>query len=143
MTAVAVCTGGASGIGRATAVAPGRRGASVMVGDVDEAGCEETTRLVRDAGGEAEFQRADIAERSVSGVSTRPGQIAFTRMPRALAMGGEDPDAVLAEVVRGIPAGRMATADEIGECAAWLCLDSASYLTGATITVDGGMTVKG
>jgi hypothetical protein len=27
----------------------------------------------------------------------------------------------------------MATAEEIGECAAWLCLDSAAYLTGATI----------
>ena len=62
MTSVAVCTGGASGIGRATAVALGRRGASVMVGDVDEAGGEETTGLVREAGGEAEFLRADIAE---------------------------------------------------------------------------------
>ena len=37
----------------------------------------------------------------------------------------------------------MATAEEIGECAAWLCLDAAPYLTGATITVDGGMTVRG
>jgi NAD(P)-dependent dehydrogenase (short-subunit alcohol dehydrogenase family) len=62
MTAVAVCTGGASGIGRATAVALGRRGASVMVGDVDEVGGEMTTRLVREAGGEAEFLRTDIAD---------------------------------------------------------------------------------
>ena len=42
---------------------------------------------------------------------------------------------------RDIPAGRMATAEEIGECAAWLCLDSSRVSHGATITVDGGMTV--
>src|SRR5215212_5504468 len=62
MAAVAVCTGGASGIGRATAVALGRRGASVVVGDVDVAGGEETAGLVRAAGGQAEFLRTDIAE---------------------------------------------------------------------------------
>jgi NAD(P)-dependent dehydrogenase (short-subunit alcohol dehydrogenase family) len=37
----------------------------------------------------------------------------------------------------------MASAEEIGECAAWLCLDASPYLTGATITVDGGLTVRG
>jgi NAD(P)-dependent dehydrogenase (short-subunit alcohol dehydrogenase family) len=37
----------------------------------------------------------------------------------------------------------MATAGEIGECTAWLCLDASPYVTGATITVDGGMTVSG
>jgi len=62
MAAVTVCTGGASGIGRATAVALGRRGASVVVGDVDQAGGEETAGLVRAAGGQAEFLRTDIAD---------------------------------------------------------------------------------
>ena len=42
---VAVVTGGASGIGRATAIAFTDAGASVVVGDVDEAGLEETARL--------------------------------------------------------------------------------------------------
>jgi NAD(P)-dependent dehydrogenase (short-subunit alcohol dehydrogenase family) len=37
----------------------------------------------------------------------------------------------------------MATAEEIGECVAWLCLEASPYLTGATITVDGGLTVRG
>jgi len=62
MAAVTVCTGGASGIGRATAVALGRRGASVVVGDVDQAGGEETAGLVRAAGGQAEFLHTDIAD---------------------------------------------------------------------------------
>jgi NAD(P)-dependent dehydrogenase (short-subunit alcohol dehydrogenase family) len=251
---VAVCTGGASGIGRATAVALGRRGASVMVGDVDETGGVETAGLVREAGGDAEFRRTDIAEpaevealvaaaverfgrldcaanvagthaglgaltadvteddfdtqirvnlrgtwlcvraelrqmaaqgsgsivnvSSVNGLTgaaravgysvakhgilglTRtaaveyaehgirvnavcPGLVDTPLTERALAMGGDDPDAVLADVMRDIPARRMATAEEIGECAAWLCIDASPYMTGATITVDGGMTVRG
>jgi NAD(P)-dependent dehydrogenase (short-subunit alcohol dehydrogenase family) len=62
---------------------------------------------------------------------------------RALELGGADPEAALESVLAEIPLGRMATSEEIGECAAWLCLDAAPYLTGATITVDGGFTVRG
>ncbi|MEY2477831.1 MAG: 3-oxoacyl-[acyl-carrier protein] reductase [Actinomycetota bacterium] len=42
---VVVITGGASGIGRATAVAFANAGASVVVGDVDEVGLDETAQL--------------------------------------------------------------------------------------------------
>ena len=42
---VAVITGAASGIGRSTAVALAEAGASVVVGDVNEAGLEETAKL--------------------------------------------------------------------------------------------------
>jgi NAD(P)-dependent dehydrogenase (short-subunit alcohol dehydrogenase family) len=46
---VALVTGGARGIGRATAVAFGATGASVVVVDVDEEGARETAGLVDDA----------------------------------------------------------------------------------------------
>jgi NAD(P)-dependent dehydrogenase (short-subunit alcohol dehydrogenase family) len=62
MGAVALCTGAASGIGRATAVALAQRGASVVASDVDAAGGEETVELLRKSGGTAEFVRADIGE---------------------------------------------------------------------------------
>src|SRR4051812_34112061 len=58
---VAIVTGGASGIGRATVLLFAREGARVMVGDVDAQGGEETVRLARDAGGEVAFQRTDVS----------------------------------------------------------------------------------
>jgi NAD(P)-dependent dehydrogenase (short-subunit alcohol dehydrogenase family) len=47
------------------------------------------------------------------------------------------PDAVNA-LVAEIPAGRMASEDEIAAAALWLCSDAASYVTGAPFAVDGG-----
>jgi NAD(P)-dependent dehydrogenase (short-subunit alcohol dehydrogenase family) len=44
---VALVTGGGSGIGRATALALGGRGASVVVTDIDEASARETAALFR------------------------------------------------------------------------------------------------
>ena len=58
---VAIVTGGASGIGRTTCQYYARDGASVVVTDVDEAGGEQTAKMIRDAGGEATFIRADVS----------------------------------------------------------------------------------
>jgi 3-oxoacyl-[acyl-carrier protein] reductase len=39
-----------------------------------------------------------------------------------------------------IPAGRLGTAEEIAAAAAFLCSERASYITGTTLLVDGGLT---
>jgi NAD(P)-dependent dehydrogenase (short-subunit alcohol dehydrogenase family) len=59
---VALVTGGSSGIGRATALACAREGAKVAVADIVVAGGEETVQLVKDAGGEAIFIKADMTK---------------------------------------------------------------------------------
>lgn len=46
----------------------------------------------------------------------------------------------LADLRSKIPLGRMAEVEEIARVARFLVSDAASYLTGATVTVDGGMT---
>lgn len=58
---VAIVTGAASGIGRATAVALGREGAAVIVADIDAPGGAETVRLITAGGGRATFVAADVA----------------------------------------------------------------------------------
>ena len=40
------------------------------------------------------------------------------------------------------PTGRLATPDDIGALAAWLCSDLASMIVGQTIEVDGGYSLK-
>lgn len=56
----AVVTGAGGGLGRAFAEQLARRKAKVLVSDIDLTGAEETARLVRAAGGEAEVMRCDV-----------------------------------------------------------------------------------
>src|SRR5213595_738420 len=57
---VAFITGGASGIGRATALAFARVGASVAVADIGEQGNQETARLIEQEGGRTLAVRCDV-----------------------------------------------------------------------------------
>lgn len=59
---VAIVTGAASGIGRASAQAFAREGAKVIVSDVVVEGGEETVKMIKASGGEATFVRCDVAK---------------------------------------------------------------------------------
>ena len=59
---IVIVTGGASGIGRTTSEYFAREGAKVVVSDVDESGGTDTVRRIRENGGEADFQRTDVAD---------------------------------------------------------------------------------
>jgi NAD(P)-dependent dehydrogenase (short-subunit alcohol dehydrogenase family) len=59
---VALITGAANGIGRATALAFAKSGAKIVVVDRDSAGGEATAGIIRQQGGEATFIQADVTK---------------------------------------------------------------------------------
>lgn len=60
----ALVTGGAAGIGRATALAFAAGGANVAVSDINADGCNETVAMIEKAGGTAIFIAADVSKPS-------------------------------------------------------------------------------
>jgi NAD(P)-dependent dehydrogenase (short-subunit alcohol dehydrogenase family) len=60
---LAVVTGAASGIGRATAEALSRAGARIVVADIDDANASLTAADIRAAGGVAESISVDVPDR--------------------------------------------------------------------------------
>ena len=69
---IALITGAGSGIGRASALAFAREGATVVVSDIIVDGGEETVQLVHDAGGEARFLQVDVSQAAeVEGLITQ------------------------------------------------------------------------
>ena len=58
------------------------------------------------------------------------------------AVGGDASkiEAVLKSFVGMVPAGRIGRPDEAAQAALWLCSDAASYVTGLSMIVDGGVT---
>lgn len=242
---VALVTGGGSGIGRASALAFARAGASVVVSDVATEVGEVTAQAIRDAGGTAIFQAADVSDAeqvsalvartieefgrldcahnnggiegpvksvidltedewdrvidinlkgvwnclrfqipvmlkqgggaivntgSVSGLKGFPpllpayiaskfGVVGLTAATARTYAGqgirvnaicpgaidtpmltriGEGADRLGVSMVAENPSGRLGTPDEVAEAVIWLCSDRASFVTGQTLTIDGG-----
>jgi NAD(P)-dependent dehydrogenase (short-subunit alcohol dehydrogenase family) len=52
-----------------------------------------------------------------------------------------DPDAA-ARIVRSVPARRMGRADELGPWVVLLASSASDYMTGETVTIDGGLTAR-
>lgn len=89
---VALVTGAASGIGRSTAQLYARDGAKVVVSDIDEAGGQETVRLIEDAGGEALFVKTDVSNPADCQAMVRQAVERFGRLDYACnnaGIGGE------------------------------------------------------
>ena len=61
---IAVITGGAAGMGRATSLAFSEEGAAVAILDIQKEAGEEVVQLIREKGGTAEFIQTDVSNAS-------------------------------------------------------------------------------
>ncbi len=72
-----------------------------------------------------------------------PGYILTSRQEEACRERAEERgipyEQYLQELVREIPAGRLGTPDELADVVVFLCSERAGYVSGATVSVDGGM----
>lgn len=53
----------------------------------------------------------------------------------------ETPDSAIARYSEQVPLGRLGTASDIGNAVAFFCSDSASFITGSRLSVNGGNTL--
>ena len=76
----------------------------------------------------------ELASRNVTVNAVAPGFIA-TDMTAVL------PEAVQAEMVKGVPLGRVGRTEDVANAVAFFAAEQSSYLTGQVLCVDGGMAM--
>ena len=80
----------------------------------------------------------DYGPRGIRVNAICPGPTLSPRVRGYIEKGQSNPDALK----RQVPLGRLAECDEIGDMAAFLVSDAASYVNGACVVVDGGQTIN-
>jgi 3-oxoacyl-[acyl-carrier protein] reductase len=77
----------------------------------------------------------EVASRSITVNAVAPGYIA-TEMTDAIA------ETMKAKILDQVPMGRLGTPEDVAAVVAFLASPAAAYMTGAVLTVDGGMVMQ-
>jgi NAD(P)-dependent dehydrogenase (short-subunit alcohol dehydrogenase family) len=166
---VVVVTGAAGGIGRATAEALAELGATTVLVGRTQAKLEEVKAALGKAGAKSEAFAADVSneadvarlrdfvKQTWGGVVSLTRQLAVDYGEKGLRVNSLCPGPTLSPRVKGyfdsgkadpkpivqkVMLQRFAQCEEIGDVAAFLVSDAASYVHGASIVVDGGQTIN-
>jgi 3-oxoacyl-[acyl-carrier protein] reductase len=137
---VCIVTGGAQGIGLATALKFAREGARLAIWDVKQQGIDDAVRQCREAGGEAEGYVVDVTQRPMVDAATalvkeRFGRIdvlvnnaGITQDARLQKMTVEQFDRVIDVNLRGVFHGSQAVADTMVAQGAGVILNASSVV---------------
>ena len=108
---VAIVTGGANGIGRATALAFARAGAHIAVWDRAEQAGQAVVAEIHEQGGQALFANVDVTTSSAVDAAVEAVVAQFGRVDILINNAGITRDARLVKMKQGELTGKMSEAD--------------------------------
>jgi 2-hydroxycyclohexanecarboxyl-CoA dehydrogenase len=82
----------------------------------------------------------EAARHGVTANTVCPGPT-DTPMLAGIAAAGEDAERVIAAMTRGVPMRRLARPEEVAAAVAFFASEQASFITGQTLSVSGGLTM--
>ena len=82
----------------------------------------------------------EVAKSGVTANTVCPGPT-DTPALRAFAAGAGNAEKVLSGMTRAVPIGRLGTPDDVGPAVVFFASDGASFVTGQTLSVSGGLTM--
>lgn len=77
----------------------------------------------------------EVAVRGITANAVAPGYV-------ETELTGSLPESIKEQILGQVPVGRFGELEEVAEVVAFLASDSAAYITGQTIAVDGGMVMQ-
>jgi NAD(P)-dependent dehydrogenase (short-subunit alcohol dehydrogenase family) len=88
------------------------------------------------------FTKSSALEYAARGIRINAVCPGLIETPMAAQMRAGGQTEALEGMLKVVPMGRYGRADEIADTVLWLCSDASSFVTGQSISVDGGFTMR-